>query len=218
MFQRSGHRRGVLATAAMAGALVLTLAGCEGADADASKSADKPAPAPSPSASAAPPAMPALVGTKSAEAEALVGPLVTKPVEVRSAYSDVPLAGDHAQWAVCFQTPAAGSPLPGDTAVEISLTAPGNPCPERAGAALRPAKTPGPTQTPAPAKTPAPAATQGKTKPGPASSPTPAPGPKDVSYKNCAEAKAAGVTPIKRGQPGYGKHLDRDNDGIACDK
>ncbi|MBT2452022.1 excalibur calcium-binding domain-containing protein [Streptomyces sp. ISL-43] len=154
--------------------------------------------------------MPALVGTKSAEAESLVKPLVTKPVEVRSAYVDVPLAADHAQWAVCFQTPAAGSPLPPATAVEISLVAPGTPCPEQAGAALRPAKTPAPAPTPAP--------TPGKTKPAPASSPTPAPGPKDVSYKNCAEAKAAGAAPIRRGQPGYGKHLDRDNDGIACDK
>ncbi|AWZ09569.1 hypothetical protein DRB89_39785 [Streptomyces sp. ICC4] len=45
-----------------------------------------------------------------------------------------------------------------------------------------------------------------------------APGPKDVYYKNCTEAKAAGAAPIRRGQPGYGKHLDRDNDGIACDK
>lgn len=64
-------------------------------------------------------------------------------------------------------------------------------------------------------KTPAPATT-GKAKP-PASSPTPAPAPKDVSYKNCTEAKAAGAAPIRRGQPGYGEHLDRDNDGIACD-
>lgn len=39
-----------------------------------------------------------------------------------------------------------------------------------------------------------------------------------VHYKNCDAAKAAGAAPIRRGQPGYGKHLDRDNDGIACDK
>ena len=38
-----------------------------------------------------------------------------------------------------------------------------------------------------------------------------------VSYRNCAEARAAGVAPIYRGQPGYADHLDRDGDGIACE-
>lgn len=36
-------------------------------------------------------------------------------------------------------------------------------------------------------------------------------------YLNCAAARAAGVTPILRGQPGYGRHLDRDGDGVACE-
>lgn len=39
----------------------------------------------------------------------------------------------------------------------------------------------------------------------------------DVYYKNCSEARAAGVTPIHEGEPGYAPHLDRDNDGIACE-
>lgn len=39
----------------------------------------------------------------------------------------------------------------------------------------------------------------------------------DVYYKNCSEARNAGVTPIYKGEPGYGKHLDRDGDGIACE-
>jgi hypothetical protein len=39
----------------------------------------------------------------------------------------------------------------------------------------------------------------------------------DVFYRNCSEARAAGAAPIRRGQPGYGTHLDRDNDGIACE-
>ena len=37
-------------------------------------------------------------------------------------------------------------------------------------------------------------------------------------YKNCAAVKAAGKAPILRGQPGYASHLDRDNDGIGCEK
>ena len=40
----------------------------------------------------------------------------------------------------------------------------------------------------------------------------------DVYYKNCAEARAAGAAPIRRGQPGYRAALDRDGDGVACER
>lgn len=43
-----------------------------------------------------------------------------------------------------------------------------------------------------------------------------APAP-DVYYKNCDAARDAGVAPLRRGDPGYAPHLDRDNDGIACE-
>lgn len=36
-------------------------------------------------------------------------------------------------------------------------------------------------------------------------------------FRNCAEARAAGAAPVRRGDPGYGPHLDRDNDGIGCE-
>lgn len=36
-------------------------------------------------------------------------------------------------------------------------------------------------------------------------------------FRNCAEARAAGAAPVRRGEPGYGPHLDRDNDGIGCE-
>ncbi len=36
-------------------------------------------------------------------------------------------------------------------------------------------------------------------------------------YQNCTAARAAGVTPIYIGQPGYRKALDGDNDGVACE-
>jgi hypothetical protein len=42
--------------------------------------------------------------------------------------------------------------------------------------------------------------------------------PASVYYKNCAAVKAAGAAPLYRGQPGYASHLDRDGDGIACEK
>ena len=36
-------------------------------------------------------------------------------------------------------------------------------------------------------------------------------------FRNCAAAHAAGAAPVRRGEPGYGPHLDRDNDGIGCE-
>ncbi|XKH52086.1 DUF1524 domain-containing protein [Citricoccus nitrophenolicus] len=60
-------------------------------------------------------------------------------------------------------------------------------------------------------------------EPAPAPAPTTAP---DVSesvapaagetFKNCAAAKAAEAAPVKVGDAGYGKHLDRDGDGVGC--
>jgi len=34
-------------------------------------------------------------------------------------------------------------------------------------------------------------------------------------FKNCTEARNAGVAPVLRGEPGYGTHLDRDGDGVG---
>ncbi|MDW5327851.1 excalibur calcium-binding domain-containing protein [Plantactinospora sp. KLBMP9567] len=58
------------------------------------------------------------------------------------------------------------------------------------------------------------------------SSEGPAPGDNDdgddggsssVYYKNCTAVRAAGADPIRRGDPGYGRHLDRDGDGVGCE-
>ena len=40
---------------------------------------------------------------------------------------------------------------------------------------------------------------------------------RDKTFANCTQARAAGAAPLHRGEPGYGPHLDRDNDGIACE-
>jgi hypothetical protein len=37
-------------------------------------------------------------------------------------------------------------------------------------------------------------------------------------YKSCAEARAAGAAPLHRGDPGYSAALDRNGDGVACDR
>ncbi len=121
--------------------------------------------------------MPDLVGQKFADAEAAVKKLVTTPVEARSAYTDVTLAADHAQWAVCFQTPAARSRVAPATAVELSLVAPGTACPAQAGAALHPSKGPTPA-APRPASS----------KPATGSSGSGGTGG-SVSFKSCAELR-----------------------------
>ena len=51
----------------------------------------------------------------------------------------------------------------------------------------------------------------------PASSPAPAREPKKVRYESCAAVRDAGAAPIRRGDPGYGAHLDGDGDGVACE-
>ncbi|MET9135709.1 excalibur calcium-binding domain-containing protein [Streptomyces parvulus] len=37
-------------------------------------------------------------------------------------------------------------------------------------------------------------------------------------FKNCTEAYEAGYSNIEKGDPHYGAHLDRDDDGVGCDK
>lgn len=54
--------------------------------------------------------------------------------------------------------------------------------------------------------------------PPPATTPTLAPAGREVYFRNCREAWSAGAAPIYRGQPGYRSALDRDNDGIACER
>jgi hypothetical protein len=38
-----------------------------------------------------------------------------------------------------------------------------------------------------------------------------------VHYPSCAAAGAVRATPLRRGEEGYGPHLDPDKDGVACD-
>lgn len=47
---------------------------------------------------------------------------------------------------------------------------------------------------------------------------SPAEAPTSIYYKNCAAVRDAGADPIYVGQPGYSSHLDRDADGVACEK
>lgn len=42
-------------------------------------------------------------------------------------------------------------------------------------------------------------------------------GPSSGAFRNCAAARAAGAAPVRSGDPGYGRHLDRDGDGVGCE-
>jgi hypothetical protein len=42
-------------------------------------------------------------------------------------------------------------------------------------------------------------------------------GGENVWYANCTAARDAGAAPVRRGDPGYGGHLDRDGDGVGCE-
>lgn len=37
------------------------------------------------------------------------------------------------------------------------------------------------------------------------------------TFANCNEARAAGAAPVRRGDPGYSRKLDRDGDGVGCE-
>ena len=41
--------------------------------------------------------------------------------------------------------------------------------------------------------------------------------PPGGAYANCTAAREAGAAPVRRGDPGYGPHLDGDGDGIGCE-
>jgi Excalibur calcium-binding domain len=36
-------------------------------------------------------------------------------------------------------------------------------------------------------------------------------------FAGCNEVRARGLAPLRRGEPGYGEHMDGDGDGEACE-
>lgn len=140
-----------------------------------------------------------------AEAEAMKRVLTACPNE--------PLANGGAAVAVPAgpAAPAAPAPAPAPVAPK-----PARPTPVPAGPApARPAPAVSAPEVSAPPAAPAPAA---PVAPAPVPAPAPAPGAsKEVYFKNCAEARAAGAAPLYKGQPGYREKMDGDRDGIACE-
>ena len=81
-----------------------------------------------------------------------------------------------------------------------------------------PSTSPSPTPSPSPSTTPTPSPEPTTTEPTPEPPAQPEPAPQQAYYSSCREAKAAGATPLYRGDPGYRSGLDRDGDGVACEK
>lgn len=79
------------------------------------------------------------------------------------------------------------------------------------------ATTPTPTPT---ATTPAPPVTTTPTPEPPKTTSVPVPTASQAGpfFPNCAAVVRAGKAPLLRGQPGYRRALDSDNDGIACEQ
>ena len=71
--------------------------------------------------------------------------------------------------------------------------------------------------TPAPLPTTAPVKPAAPVTPKPTTTPAVPTTPAGVMYRSCAEARAAGAAPLRRGLPGYNPKLDRDGDGVACE-
>ncbi|MER6477852.1 excalibur calcium-binding domain-containing protein [Streptomyces filamentosus] len=121
------------------------------------------------------------------------------------------------------EEPSTEAPAPTpEPATEAPTTEAPTPTPEPTTEAPTPdPTTPEPTtEAPKPAPTtPKPATPKPKppaptTRPAETAEPEPDPAP---YYANCTAVRAAGADPIHVGEPGYGRHLDRDGDGVACE-
>ncbi|MFE0649343.1 excalibur calcium-binding domain-containing protein [Streptomyces sp. NPDC059534] len=112
-------------------------------------------------------------------------------------------------------TPTAGAttePTPSATPTTESPTATPEPTAEPTTEAPT-TKAPEPTPT----KSRTPAARPSNRQPETAE-PTATADESNVYYANCTAVRAAGAAPIRIGDPGYDSHLDRDGDGVACER
>lgn len=131
-----------------------------------------------------------------AERDAMVSVLSACPDEPLPAGSAVPPSVAAAAPPAADSVPAPGASAPAGSAPTLVAPAPSRP------------------STPAPgASAPAGSATS-----GPLTAIASAVPPLVVAYASCSEAWAAGAAPLRVGEPGYATHLDRDGNGIGCEK
>ena len=119
-------------------------------------------------------------------------------------------------WSVTSQAPAAGERVPADQAITLTV----NDDSAEAAASASASASAAAAEASASAE-----ASEQAVQDEPAQPEEPAQRPQQdpkkstsTYYANCTEAKAAGAAPLYRGEPGYREKLDRDKDGIACEK
>lgn len=131
---------------------------------------------------------------------------------------------------VTAQAPGAG--VKAKVSKGVSLTVRATPAPASLVShkpTPSPSPSPTPSSSPSSIPTPSPEPTTAEPTPEPtvdapveepAEEPPaqPEPAPQQAYYSSCREAKAAGAAPLYRGDPGYRSGLDRDGDGVACEK
>jgi len=113
---------------------------------------------------------------------------------------------EESDWTVTAQGPQADTQAPVDQPIALMVRHDRADASASASAvATEPESAPEPAQPQEPEPAPEPAQPQ-------------EPEPGGVYYRSCKEAKAAGAAPLYQGEPGYRPGLDRDHDGIACEK
>lgn len=144
----------------------------------------------------------------------LIGVLAPKPPEASPAADTTPAATPTATTApITAASPTATAPtttLPRTTSTTAPLPPATTPPVGEASTTVETPHVETQRYTPQPT-------TETPSVPPPTFTPPTARG-ESAYYANCDAAKAAGVAPIFLGEPGYRPGLDRDGDGIACDK
>ena len=135
-------------------------------------------------------------------------------------------------WSVTAQDPAAGEQVRADRAITLTVNHDSADAAASASASASAAAAAEASASAAAAEAAPPEPAVQKEEPAPVEEPAqePAQAPRQSGqnpdsegaagayYANCTEAKAAGAAPLYRGEPGYREKLDRDKDGIACEK
>lgn len=194
-------------------ALAPILAGCEDSSAHGSSSASPTA------TTATTPVMievPDVVGMKGdAAAVALKEAGLTSSPSYTDADGEDSV-WNSSDWSVTSQDPAAGERVPADQAITLTV----NDDSAEAAASASASASAAAAEASASAE-----ASEQAVQDEPAQPEEPAQRPQQdpkkstsTYYANCTEAKAAGAAPMYEGDPGYRSGLDRDHDGIACDK
>jgi hypothetical protein len=150
-----------------------------------------------------------LLGKSLAEARDELASVGFHTIAVESA-DGRPIAGDPASTVVAVGGPGAVVPL--STTILLRVGDPPTAAPRVTVPVTEPPAT---TQADTPRAIPP---TAPPPRPGASSPTTTTTATEVVYYRNCGQVRRAGAAPLHIGRPGYRPELDKDGDGVACDK